>query len=105
MAKVATDYSKLTLDDLTRDELLWYIRNKTLFYAPKIKDMLEARWHAMSAKASRDMKTACDKSDQIGPIKTPDQRVAWFKAQKEFDRASELAQEAQIVFQAMMEAK
>ena len=80
----------VSIDDLTKDELLRLI--KTRFLAFHVRDIQRIRWDSLTSKAKSLMDEACI---EIKKYKGIENYEKWKEANKKFDRAMKLYDDAE----------
>jgi len=82
---------KLTINDLTKEELLELIIYRGLNHSINIRDIERVRWNTMIRKAKKMAEEACAEMEaHTGPENWP----TYKKAADKFDRAMELYAES-----------
>jgi len=87
---------KLSLEDLTKNELLQLIRRFSFGFEQR--DMQTVRWNTMGVEAKSLMDESIAEIDKCEGIKN---HAKWMKAQDKFDRALKLYDKADSFFREM----
>lgn len=91
----------LTLEDLTKEELIKYIRQYQVIQ-PRQRDIIGLRWESLSTEAQRVMAQATTESQKWTGDKTIEGYRKWRDAQELFDKAMKLYEKADEVFKELV---
>ena len=81
----------LNITDLTKDELLQVISDRGLTRSINLSDIKRVRWRTMTNQAKQLMDEACN---EIVKYKGPDNFTKWMEANRKFDKAMKLYEDA-----------
>ncbi len=94
---------KLTLEDMTKEELIRYIR-QDYFHQPTHRVLLGLRWESLAGEAQRIREQAIQEGKGWEGIKTAEAYEHWRDAQLLFDKGMALDNKADAVFKELSEA-
>jgi hypothetical protein len=83
---------ELTLEDLTKDELIELITREVFKIHPR--RIADVRWHSMTKKSQELMKQGCEITSKVASLKGYEHILEFNRGSKIFDQGQKLSDDA-----------